>query len=88
VFAELAGAPLDAAKKTWAGQQQRRRLLGREGVLPPDDLGAAGAFAAPDDVLDAAAVAWTARRIASGQARSLPCPPELDHLGRPMAIWV
>lgn len=88
VFAELAGVPLAASKKTWAGQQQRRSLLARAGVRLPDDLGPAGAFAAPDDVLDAAAVAWTARRIASGQARSVPDPPELDHLGRPMAIWV
>jgi predicted RNase H-like nuclease len=88
VFAELAGRPLLASKKTWAGQCQRRELLESVGIALPADLGAAGLAAGPDDVLDAAAVAWTARRIATGVARSLPDPPELDHLGRPMAIWV
>jgi predicted RNase H-like nuclease len=88
VFRELAGRPLDTAKKTWAGQHQRRALLFGGGVLVPDDLGPAGQLAGPDDVLDAAAVAWTARRIGAGEARSLPDPPESDHLGRPMAIWV
>ena len=88
VFCELAGGPLDTSKETWAGQHQRRALLARAGIVVPDDLGAAGRFAGADDVVDAAAVAWTARRIATGEARSLPDPPEPDHLGRPMAIWV
>lgn len=88
VFCELAGRPLDTSKKTWAGQHQRRTLLCQAGVVVSDDLGVAGHLAGSDDVLDAAAVAWTARRIAAGSARSLPDPPELDHLGRPMAIWV
>jgi predicted RNase H-like nuclease len=88
VFRELAGQPLTTPKKVWAGQHERRDLLRAGGVVVPDQLGPAGQFAAPDDVIDAAAVAWTARRIALGEARSLPDPPETDHLGRPMAIWV
>jgi predicted RNase H-like nuclease len=40
-----------------------------------------------DDILDAAAVAWTATRIASGRAASLPSPPQPDDAGRPIAIW-
>jgi predicted RNase H-like nuclease len=43
-------------------------------------------MAPADDVLDAAAAAWTARRKAVGEARSLPDPPELIR-GRPVAIW-
>ena len=88
VFAVLAGRTLQSSKKTWAGQHERQRLLASAGILIPVDLGPAGTAAGADDVLDAAAVAWTARRIAAGTARSLPEPPEQDYLGRPMAIWV
>jgi hypothetical protein len=55
----------------------RRRLLAdTAGIVLPDDLGPAGRAAAVDDVLDAAAAAWTARRVAHGQARPLPDPPD------------
>jgi predicted RNase H-like nuclease len=40
-----------------------------------------------DDVLDAAIAAWTARRVASGQARAVPDPPERFSDGLPCAIW-
>jgi predicted RNase H-like nuclease len=40
-----------------------------------------------DDVLDAAAAAWSATRIAAGTARTLPDPPEIVH-GRAVAVWV
>jgi predicted RNase H-like nuclease len=39
-----------------------------------------------DDVLDAAASAWSAQRIATGKALCLPGPPELAD-GREGAIW-
>lgn len=73
-FAELAGGPLLASKKTWAGAEARRRLLAEHGIELPTDLGAAGAVPV-DDVLDAAACAWTARRVAAREARPLPDPP-------------
>ena len=38
------------------------------------------------DVVDAAAVAWTARRIAAGQAEVVPDPPQTDVTGREIAI--
>ena len=59
-------------------------LLRRSGI----DLAAIGAAAASplDDVLDAAAAAWSAHRIACGKARSLPDPPELLE-GLRAAIW-
>ena len=39
------------------------------------ELAGAPAGAAEDDLLDGAAVAWSALRIASGTARVLPDPP-------------
>ncbi|MGW2628949.1 DUF429 domain-containing protein [Streptomyces chattanoogensis] len=86
-FRALAGgtAPL-GRKKSWAGQMARRSLLAAAGIVLPDDLGDAGRTP-PDDVLDAAAAAWTAHRIARGRAHSLPDPPERDAGGRPVAIW-
>jgi predicted RNase H-like nuclease len=84
-FREMAGAPLPYAKKTWTGQARRRELLAKHGIVLPDQLGPAGQ-APPDDILDAAAVAWTAHRMAGGNASSHPSPPEeLD--GSPIAIW-
>lgn len=77
-FRAMAGAPVRSRKWTWAGLQERKRLLENEGVIVPADIGAAGASAAPDDVLDAAAAAWTARRIAGGAARCLPEGPGGD----------
>lgn len=85
-FRAMGGKPLSASKHTWAGQAARRGLLERAGIRLPDELGRAG-MAAPDDVLDAAAAAWSAHRIADGRAASLPHPPQQDPLGRPVAIW-
>jgi predicted RNase H-like nuclease len=86
-FARMAGAPLATRKSTWAGALHRRELLHAEGVAL-DDLGAAGAAAGVDDVLDAAAAAWSARRFARGEAVPLPDPPEVFSDGWPAAIWV
>lgn len=86
-FAALAGAPLPAPKRTWAGASMRRSLLDRAGVAVPDDLGDLGRVAAVDDVLDAAVVAWTARRCITGTATCLPDPPEVFGDGLPAAIW-
>ncbi|MFJ5542715.1 DUF429 domain-containing protein [Micromonospora chalcea] len=79
------GRPL-APKKTWQGQMQRRDLLLGVGIAIPADLGAAGR-AAPDDVLDAAAAAWSAHRIATGHAIRYPDPPEEHVAGGTIAIW-
>jgi predicted RNase H-like nuclease len=84
-FRTMAGEPLAHAKKTWAGQARRRELLAKQGIVLPDSLGPAGQ-APPDDVLDAAAVAWTAHRMATGTAGSYPDPPEIQD-GARIAIW-
>ena len=84
-FAELAGATLQSRKSCWAGIVLRRRLLAAAGISLPDDLGLAGGKAGVDDVLDAAAAAWTAVRVLRGQA--LATPPEVFSDGLPCAIW-
>jgi predicted RNase H-like nuclease len=85
-FSLLAGAPILAGKRTAAGLAARRQALSDAGIAvparPPDARGVA-----PDDVVDAAVVAWTARRIAAGRARSFPDPPERLPGGRLAAIW-
>jgi predicted RNase H-like nuclease len=86
-FAEMAGAPLSARKSSWAGLVSRRQLLADASIVVPDDLGAAGRLAGGDDVLDAAAAAWSARRAAAGQARRLPADPERFSDRIDCAIW-
>ncbi|WP_152364759.1 DUF429 domain-containing protein [Microlunatus speluncae] len=87
-FATMAGRPLDFAKSTWAGAEERRRLLADVGIDLPSELGLAGASAAVDDVLDAAAASWTAARFAANLAVSYPPVPEQFDPGPAAAIWV
>jgi predicted RNase H-like nuclease len=78
------GRSLSNRKKSAAGSLQRLELLRGAGIelTALDEAGPAPL----DDVLDAAAAAWSAHRIATGSAKSLPHPPEeLD--GYPVAIW-
>ncbi len=85
-FAQLAGGPLPHAKSNWSGAMLRRRLLADHGIAIPDDLGTAGA-AKVDDVLDAAAAAWSATRIARGEGISMPSNPMPGVDGHMAAIW-
>ncbi len=85
-FCALAGAHLQHSKKTWNGLMVRRSLLREAGTLLPDDLLDVGCIPA-DDVLDAAVAAWSALRIAHGEAKTLPSEPEIDERGRAVAIW-
>ena len=87
VFRSLHKGLLPDGKKTWNGQQRRRALLAGAGVVLPDRLPEAGS-GPPDDVLDAAAVAWAADRVARGTGHHLPAEPDqFDHRGRPIVIW-
>lgn len=86
-FSRMTGAPILASKSTWAGFTARTNALEAEGLTVPSDIGEAGIHARPDDVLDAAAAAWTAHRIASGTAVSFPDPPVTLPDGRTQAIW-
>ncbi len=89
-FGAMAGAPLPDSKHTASGRELRRGLLAGAGIVLPD--GSSGA-AVPDapaapvtDTLDAAAVAWSAWRIAVGQAIVIPGYPQLDRRGREITI--
>ncbi len=84
-FATMAGEPLNWSKMSWCGASLRRQLLGSAGVILPNELGEAGAVPV-DDVLDAAAAAWSAARIARGAAISLPDPPDIHSDGLSAAI--
>lgn len=86
-FAEMNGSPLSAPKRSWDGMLKRRALLDAAGIVIPDELGEAGSCGA-DDVLDAAAAAWTARRVIADAAICLPAPPVTYSDGLPCAIWV
>lgn len=78
------GRPLRHRKKSAGGVLERLALLGRHGI-ELTQLGAS-ALAPADDVLDAAAAAWSAHRIATKEARTLPDPPEVVD-GQSVAIW-
>jgi len=80
------GRRLAHRKKSAGGILERVSLLEGHG-LGIDFAMLGDAASAPfDDVLDAAACAWTAERIEGGRAVSLPDPPQ--EVGRlRMAIW-
>lgn len=78
------GEPLRYRKKSAGGVTKRIELLRTCGIELGDLADAASAPV--DDVLDAAACAWTAHRIAAGAAHSLPDPPQAID-GLPVAIW-
>ena len=80
-FGALAGAPLEHSKHTEAGRELRRELLGRAGLVVP-----LVPRAPVTDTLDAAAVAWSAWRIATGHAVVIPGRPQQDDQGREIAI--
>jgi predicted RNase H-like nuclease len=84
-FAAMAGAPLPDSKHSEAGLTVRQELLAAVGITLPR------ARALPrgigeDDLLDAAAVAWSARRIAAGTAEILSDPAQRADDGTEIAI--
>jgi predicted RNase H-like nuclease len=82
-FAALAGGtPLADSKHTRTGLAIRRALLAQAGIVVPARVPGA----AEDDLLDAAAVAWSARRVAAGAAVTLGDPAQRADDGREIAI--
>jgi predicted RNase H-like nuclease len=78
-MAMAGGQALAQSKHTAAGRERRRELLTEAGIaIRADPLTA--------DLLDAAAVAWSALRIANGTAVTLPDPPQHDRDGLEVAI--
>jgi len=87
-FAEMAGKPLSHDKKSYNGVMMRLRLLERMGIKIPLEVDEIGGVQI-DDVLDAAAVAWTAHRYAMQRARCLPERQYWQHDGEQViAIWI
>jgi threonine dehydratase len=85
VFRTIKNAPLDFAKKTAEGANERTTLLrscGLQIIAWPKIRGAA-----QDDIIDAAACLVTAQRLSSGKGTSFPQQPALDSYGIPIAIW-
>ncbi len=80
-FCALAGAPLAHGKHTAAGRERRRELLSRAGIALPQVP-----RAPVTDTLDAAAVACSAWRIATGRAVVIPARPQRDDRGLQIAI--
>lgn len=74
-------------KKSWGGLHARLARLAANGIVLPASLGEADVVGI-DDVVDAAAAAWSARRIHAGSARTLPQQPtQRSASGRVIAIW-
>jgi len=80
-FSAMADAPLPYSKHTPDGRELRRELLGRAGIVLPRVP-----RAPVTDTLDAAAVAWSAWRIATGRAVVIPAWPQRDDQGLQIAI--
>ena len=86
--------PLQEPKKVKSrpyepGLELRRALLLRRGFAA-DFLGATPfpkSKVGPDDILDACACAWSAARIARGDATRFPADPPVDATGLRMEIW-
>jgi predicted RNase H-like nuclease len=76
--------PLSYRKKSAGGALERIALLRRHGITI--DALQETAIAPLDDVLDAAAAAWSAHRIALGVAETLPLSPERVD-GKSVCIW-
>ena len=64
-FRAMNGDVLRDPKTTWNGMHTRLALLARHGIALPAHV-PGGGDVRPDDLIDAAAVAWTATRIAAG----------------------
>jgi predicted RNase H-like nuclease len=80
------GADSVLSKRTSAGAATRHEALLRAGISVPGTLRFPGVRT--DDALDACAVAWTARRHAQGESRTLPDDPQVFSDGLLAAIHV
>ncbi len=94
-LARLAGRPMRWNKKTRNGRRERLRALARlplawrrglAPILKGQGADLARTDVAPDDILDAAALAWTAWRVYGGTAIRLPQDPPKDRRGLRMEI--
>lgn len=86
-FRLMNGGRLAHGKKSWGGLRTRLGLLSAVSIELPASLGEVDDVGI-DDVVDAAAAAWSARRVSAGTARSFPeAPLRQRDRGRRIAIW-
>lgn len=88
-WAKAGGQAIRAGKKTHAGHQERRRLVDAwldarvfsdvRKMFPMSRV-------ADDDILDSIAALWTAARITSGEAHTVPAHPPRDSQDLPMEM--
>jgi predicted RNase H-like nuclease len=80
--------PMTHAKRRPEGLAERRALIEAEFGTVVEDLwrSVPRGVAAIDDLVDAFAALWTARRIASGKAVTVPAAPLADRFGLPMQM--
>jgi len=92
----LAGHPMQYRKKTAAGREERLQALTHapsllfHGIRPAFGHALQGykrTHVAPDDVLDAYTLVWTALQILQAKAQRVPRHPPRDRLGLRMEIW-
>jgi predicted RNase H-like nuclease len=84
-FTVVTGTPLPR-KRSWAGINARRAVLGNLGVHLPDRFDG-DELAAPDDVVDAAICAWVADGAATDDGLvEVPAAASQHDRGRPIAI--
>jgi predicted RNase H-like nuclease len=86
-FRELGGGVMRYPKRSWNGMDERRRALYAAGIVLDEQLDGAAGLVPPDDLLDAAAVAWTAHRLAAGRSIAVPGEPRVP-AGTAGRIWV
>ena len=70
-FRAMKGEHLEYSKKTWNGQMERRALLAAQGIEIPDHFDDIVGKVPVDDILDAAAAAWSAWRCFKGRGAAL-----------------
>jgi predicted RNase H-like nuclease len=85
-FRVLAGHLMAHPKRSWNGILERRRALAGAGIELPEALDGPAGLVPPDDVLDAAVAAWSADRMARGEATPIPEEPSVP-AGSPGRIW-
>jgi predicted RNase H-like nuclease len=87
-FRTMNGAPLAESKRSRAGAELRKSLLRKRGLKVEALFGRGHARrdCKEDDLLDAAALAWVARRIRDGENQCFPSDPPRDARGLRMEI--
>jgi predicted RNase H-like nuclease len=95
-FLALTGNPIPFNKKTAVGRETRLRALSKIPTEPLRNVRSAlrqglktfkRSQVAPDDLLDACVLVWTAYRILNAQADRVPTHTQIDRHGLRMEIW-